>query len=128
MPAASRRDGRMSIRFGLLAYGPRAQLHREATVALLTLQAHRPAASDIILLTDRPGHYRWLGNSITIDRLTQATIALWRGPQDDRLRPKIEALRRLAADGAADVALVDADTMARRDLTPLADRLAAGAL
>ena len=118
----------MSIRFGLLAYGPRAQLHREATVALLTLQAHRPAASDIILLTDRPGHYRWFGNSITIDRLTQATIALWRGPQDDRLRPKIEALRRLAADGAADVALVDADTMARRDLTPLADRLAAGAL
>ena len=43
-----------------------------------------------------------------------------------RYRPKIEALRRLAADAAADVVLVDTDTMARRDLTPLAERLAAG--
>jgi hypothetical protein len=118
----------MSVRFGLLAYGPRAPLHREATVALLTLQAYAPAASAIVLLTDRPGHYRWLGNSITIDRLTPAVIAEWRGAQNDRLRPKIEALRRLAEDGAADVALVDADTMARRDLTGLAERLAAGAV
>jgi hypothetical protein len=118
----------MSTRFGLLAYGPSAALHREAAVALLTLQAHAPAQREIILLTDHPALYRWFGNSITIERLTPATIVEWRGPSGDRLRPKLEALRRLAADRTADVALIDTDTMARHDLSPMTDRLAAGAL
>jgi hypothetical protein len=115
-------------RYGVLAYGPRGALHREAAVALLTLQAHAPAGSEIVLLTDRPAHYRWFGNSITIDRLTPAIVRAWRGPLDDQFRPSLEALRRLAADSAADVVLADTDTMARRDLTPLAERLAKGAV
>ena len=118
----------MSTRFGILAYGPRGGLHREAAVALLTLQAYAPPGSEIVLLTDRPGHYRWFGNSITIDRLTSATVRAWRGPLDDQFRPSLEALRRLAEDSTADVVLADTDTMARRDLTPLAERLAAGAV
>ena len=120
--------GPSRTRFGLLAYGPSGRLHREAALALLTVHAHAPAASDIIVLTDRPTLYRWFGHSITIDRLSAATLTEWRGPAGDRYRPKIEALRRLAADGSMDVALIDADTMARRDLTPFAGRLAAGAL
>jgi hypothetical protein len=115
-------------RFGVLAYGPRAGLHREAAVALLTLQAHAPPDSEIVLLTDRSDHYRWFGNSITIDRLTPATVRTWRGPLDDQFRPSLEALRRLSEDSAADVVLADTDTMARRDLTPLAERLADGAV
>jgi hypothetical protein len=115
-------------RFGVLAYGPRAALHREAAIALLTLQAHAPAGSEFVLLTDRPGHYRWFRGSITIDALSPATVRDWRGPHDDQFRPSLEALRRLASDAAADVVLADTDTMARRDLTPLTDRLAAGAV
>jgi len=115
-------------RYGVLAYGPRGALHREAAVALLTLQAHAPPGSEIVLLTDRPGHYRWFGNSITIDRLSPATVREWRGPLDDQFRPSLEALRRLAEDSAADVLLADTDTMVRRDLTPLGERLAAGAV
>lgn len=118
--------GALRTRFGVLAYGPRGGLHREAAVALLTLQAYAPPGSDIVLLTDRPDHYRWFGNSITIDRLTPATVRAWRGPFDDQFRPSLEALRRLAEDSAADVVLAGTDTMARRDLTPLAERLAAG--
>lgn len=114
-------------RFGLLAWGSSGRLHRDATVALLTVKAHLPAAGEIVVLTDRPDLYRWLGGSITLDPLTEAMLAGWRGPAGDRYRPKIEALRRLA-DSASDVALLDADTMARRDLTPFAERLAAGAL
>jgi len=120
--------GPSRTRFGLLAYGASGRLHREAALALLTVQAHAPAASEIIVLTDRSPLYRWFGSSITIERLTPATLTHWRGPLGDRYRPKIEALCRLASDGAADVVLIDADTMARRDLTPLAERLAAGAL
>jgi hypothetical protein len=120
--------GAAPIRFGMLAYGRRTRLHREAAVALLTIQAYAPPASELILFTDRPDLYRWLGSSITVDTLTQDAVREWRGARDDPFRPSLEALRRLAHDGAADVVLPDADTMARRDLGPFADRLAAGAL
>jgi len=121
-------SGASATRFGVLAYGPRASLHREAAAALLTIKAHAPAAAEVVLLTDRPGHYRWFGNSITIDRLTPAIVREWRGRYDDPFRPSLEALRRLAADSTADVVLADSDTMARRDLTPMVERLAAGAV
>ena len=115
-------------RFGVLAYGARPGLDREAAVALLTLHAYAPPGSELVLLTDQPDRYRWFGNAITIDRLTASTVREWRGSFDDQFRPSLEALRRLAADGTADVVLADTDTMARCDLSPMADRLAAGAV
>jgi hypothetical protein len=115
-------------RFGVLAYGPDGRLHREAAAAILSVQAHRPATSEIVVLTDQPARYRWFGDSVTIDPLSDRVLTEWRGQRGDRYRPKIEALRRLAADAAADVLLFDVDTMARRDLAPLAARLAAGSL
>jgi hypothetical protein len=121
MPEAPR------TRFGILAYGPSGRRHREAAVAVLSVHAHRPDASEIVVLTDRPQLYRWLEDIATIERLDAARIAAWQGPRGDRYRPKIEALRWLAHE-SVDVVLFDTDTMARRDLTPLADRLAAGAL
>jgi len=115
------------VRLGVLAYGPRPELSGEAAVALLTLQAFAPPASEVVLLTDRPDRFRWFENTITIDPLTADTVRQWRGPFDDPFRPSLEALRRLAADGA-DVVLADTDTIVRRDLTPIAERLAAGAV
>ena len=119
-------------RFGLLAYGSSGRLHRAAQAALLTVQAHAPRGGitppDLVVLTDRPSLYRWFGSGLTIDRLTDRVLTEWRGPRGDRYRPKIEALRQLSRDEAADVVLIDADTMARRDLTPFADRLANGGL
>ena len=119
--------GPPGTRFGVLAYGPDGRLHREAAAAILSVQAHRPPASEIVVLTDQPARYRWFGGSITIDPLSDRVLTEWRGRRGDRYRPKIEALRRLA-DAAADVLLFDVDTMARRDLTPLAVQLAAGGL
>ena len=116
------------VRFGMLAYGPSGRMHREAVVALLTVGAHAPAGSEVIVLTDRPEEYVWIGDAVTIDRLTPKILTEWQGPTGDRFRPKIETLRRLAADKAKHVVLVDTDTMARRDLTPMVARLAAGAL
>ncbi len=116
------------IRFGLLAYGPSVRTHREATLAVLTIQLHAPPDSEMVVVTDHPEMYRWLGDSITIDRLSPTTLRAWRGPFDDTFRPKLETARQLASGSRVDVALVDTDTMARRDLTPLADRLTAGAV
>jgi hypothetical protein len=115
-------------RFGVLAYGPALRLHREATMALLTIRAHQPSGSEIVLLTDRPACYRWFGSSITIEPLSAAVVRAWRGPHDDPFRPSLEALRSLAQDGRAHVVLADADTLARRDLTALTGRLAEGAV
>jgi hypothetical protein len=116
------------LRFGLLAYGSSPRLHREAAAALLTVRAHRPPDTEIVVLTDRPDLYRWLADAIVVDALSAATLRAWRGPTDDRFRPKMEAARRLAAAGDADVVLIDADTMARAPLAPLAEHLAAGGL
>jgi hypothetical protein len=115
-------------RFGVLAYGPSARRQREAAIALLTLQAFVPASSEIVLLTDRPRQYKWFGNSITIEALSEATLRAWRGRFDDPFRPSLEALRLMAADRSADVVLADADTMARSDLGPMAERLKSGAV
>lgn len=116
------------LRFGLLAYGPDARLHREAAVALLTVSAYGPSDAEIVVFTDQPGSYRWFGDDVTIDALGAATLAEWQGPTNDRFRPKMEAARRLAAAGDADVVLIDADTMAREPLAPLAHHLADGGL
>jgi len=65
---------------------------------------------------------------VTVEALSTAVLDAWRGRNGDRYRPKIEALRRLAAGDTADVVLFDVDTMARRDLEPLARQLQAGGL
>src|SRR2546421_7679798 len=111
------------LRIGLLAYGPSGRLHREGAVALLTVQTWAPAHREILVFTDHPALYRWFGSSITVVGLSERTLTEWRGPAGDRFRPKIAVLQRLAADRSADVLLIDADTMARRDLTPLTDAL-----
>jgi hypothetical protein len=112
-------------RVAVLAYGRDLRRHREAAVALLTLREFAPAPAAVIVLTDQPARYRWLANEITIEPLSEATIAAWRGPSADRFRPKIEALRQLSHDGAHAV-LVDTDTMARGDLSPLVEHLRGG--
>lgn len=118
-------DGSSAATFGVLAYGNDRRLHREATVAALTLREFAPPDAEVVVLTDQPDLYRWLSPHVTIDRLTPTTIQAWRGPTDDRFRPKIETLRRLHAAGRHAV-LVDTDTMARRSLAPLVDHLRSG--
>jgi hypothetical protein len=119
--------GERRVRFGLLVYGPRQSLHVEAYGALVSILAHRPAASEIVVLTDRPDRYEWFEDLVSIQTLSADTLTSWQGTGRDRYRPKIEALRWLAVSGDAHVVLVDTDTLARRSLDTLVDRLEAGA-
>jgi hypothetical protein len=117
--------GDRTVRFGVLAYGPDRRLHREATVALLTLREFAPPDAAVVVLTDRPDMYRWIDRHVTVDAISAGVIAAWRGATDDRFRPKIEALRQLTRD-ASHAVLVDTDTMARLPLAPLVDHLGSG--
>ena len=113
-------------RLGVIAYGSKPRRHSEAHGAVLSAMAHAPADVEFVVLTDRPERYRWLGDSVTIEHLQSTTLRQWRGPTQDRYRPKIEALRWLAGGGAGHVVLVDTDTLARRDLQSMIDRLDRG--
>lgn len=113
------------LRFGVLAYGPSRRLHREATLALLTIREFAPADTSVTVYTDQPERYTWIAGYVSVETLTAATIAAWRGPADDRFRPKIETLRRLSAGGTHAV-LVDTDTMARASLSPIVEHLRSG--
>jgi hypothetical protein len=114
------------IRWGVLAYGSKPRLHSEAQGAIVSAMAHAPAAVQFVVLTDRPERYRWLQDSVTIEHLQPATLHDWRGPTQDAYRPKIEALRWLARHGDSHVVLVDSDTLVRRHLGSLAERLEGG--
>ena len=113
-------------RFGVIAYGSKPRRHSEAHGAILSAMAHAPAGVEYFVLTDQPERYRWLQDSVTIEYLQSTTLRHWRGPTQDRYRPKIEALRWLARGAAGHVVLVDTDTLTRRDLKTMIDRLEGG--
>ena len=116
----------VQTRFGVLAYGERPRLHAECHGAMLSLMAHAPSGAEYVVMTDSPDRYRWLGDSVRIEHLSETTLEAWRGPANDRYRPKIEALRQLAGAGTANIVLVDTDTLTRRDLGPLVGELSRG--
>jgi hypothetical protein len=119
--------GDRRVRFGVLAYGARDTLHVEAFGALLSILAHAPADAETVILTDQPERYAWFADLVTVNALSAETLHAWQGQGRDRYRPKIEALRYLAAPRDAHIVLVDTDTLARRELETLVDRLHAGA-
>jgi len=113
-------------RLGVIAYGSKPRRHSEAHGAILSAMAHAPAGVEFVVLTDLPERYRWLQDSVTIEHLQSTTLRQWRGPTQDRYRPKIEALRWLAGGAIGHVVLVDTDTLTRRDLQSMLDRLDRG--
>lgn len=113
------------VRLGVLAYGSAPRLHREAAVALLTLRAYAPPGATVMVFTDQPQTYRWLSHDVLVERLTADVIRRWRGPADDRFRPKIETLRQMH-DRHAHAVLFDTDTMARAPLATLIAHLQRG--
>jgi hypothetical protein len=119
-------DGsRAAVRFAVLAYGADPRLHREAVTSLLTIRQFAPAGAEVLVFTDQPSLFAWLASEVGIERLSAEVIKQWRGPANDRFRPKIETLRHLTADGSHAL-LADSDTMARASLAPLADHLRGG--
>lgn len=117
----------MSVRYAVLAYGSQNSIHRQASMLVLSLLAHAPQPREIVVITDRPDRYAWFADVLRIRVLVPGELQTWRGEHQFSMRQKIVAARQVMPREGA-LALLDADTLAKADLQPFADGLAAGNL
>lgn len=116
----------MQTRFVLLAAGDNPELYQQAHGACLSLLAHAPPDSEIVVFTTRPDRFRWLASTLRIEEIKPEQLREWRGPSDYFFRAKFEAVRRAAALGPCHLVLVDADILVTRPLAPLIAALERG--
>ena len=114
-------------RYVTLAYGDAPGVYRQSLMLLLSVVAHAPQPCELVVATDRPECYVWFGTRVEIEYLDRAVLDGWRGPEPFSMRQKLALLRAAWPDHGA-IVLLDADVVARRDLTDFTARLDAGDL
>jgi hypothetical protein len=114
-------------RYVTLAYGSQPGVYRQSVMLLVSLVAFAPEPYELIVATDRPECYVWFGTRVDIQYLDASLLRAWQGPEPFSMRQKLMLLRTAWPDSGA-IALVDADALARADLTPLVQGLHTGAL
>ena len=113
----------MMVRYATLAYGAGDAVYRHASMLLLSLLAHAPYPREIVVVTDRPVRFAWFDGIARSHPVTLDDITTWQGVVPFSMRVKLEVARHVAPrDGA--LVLLDADTIATADLTPMVNALA----
>ncbi len=120
---------RMNNNFVTFAIGDRRSVHRQANFAALSILARSPEGRppSIHIVTDEPGHYRWLERRVTIVPVGSATLTEWIGPHKFFWRIKLCAMQYVIVQSPGNLIYVDSDVVCRAPLQPLFDALAAGA-
>ena len=116
-----------STRYVTLAYGGQTAVYRQSVMLLLSLAAFAPEPYELVVATDRPECYVWFGTRVEIQFLDAPLLRSWQGPDAFSMRAKLELLRAVWPESGS-IALLDADVLARSDLTPFAEGLRTGAL
>jgi hypothetical protein len=112
-------------RYVTLAYGRTPEIYRQSVMLLVSLVAHAPQPYEIVVATDRPECYAWFGTRVEIEYVDTAVLEGWSGPRPFSMRQKIVLLRTAwPARGA--IVLLDADVLARADLSSFVRQLQAG--
>lgn len=125
------------VRYVTLAYGESERVYAQASMLLLSLIAYAPEPRELVVVTDHPERFRWFDPAfaeatagqgiVRLHPVSTKQLADWRGKDPFSMRQKLEAARVVVpAEGA--LVLLDADTLAQRDLTPMVEALASGAL
>jgi hypothetical protein len=114
-------------RYVTLAYGDQPGVYRQSVMLLVSLVAFAPEPYELVVATDRPECYVWFGTRVDIQFLDASLLRAWRGPEPFSMRQKLLLLRTAWPDEGA-VALLDADVLARADLSPFVEGLRAGGL
>jgi len=110
-----------------LAYGDAPGVYRQSLMLLLSLVAHAPEPYELLVATDRPEYYVWFGTRVEILYVDGRMLDAWKGAEPFSMRQKL-ALLQAAWPASGGVVLLDADVVARRDLTSFVERLHAGDL
>ena len=117
----------MIVRYATLAYGGSEAVYRQASMLLLSLLAHAPDPREIVIVTDHPHRFQWFADAAAVRPLGPGELAGWTGPAPFSMRQKLEAARAvMPASGA--LVLLDADTIARGDLSALVEAVKRGTL
>ena len=114
-------------RYVTLAYGDRPDVYRQSVMLLVSLVAFAPEPYELVVATDRPECYVWFGTRVDIQFLDRSLLDTWRGREPFSMRSKLMLLGAAWPEHGA-IALVDADALARADLSPFVEGLDAGAL
>jgi len=114
-------------RYVTLAYGGQPDVYRQSVMLLVSLVAFAPEPYELVVATDRPECYVWFGTRVDIQFLDASLLRAWQGPEPFSMRQKLMLLRAAWPEQGA-IALVDADALARADLTGFTGGLATGAL
>lgn len=115
----------MTTRYLTLAYGDNADIYQQSAMLLVSLIAHAPSDTELVVITDSPDRFAWFGSLIRTAALDSRQLEAWRGRNPFSMRAKLEAIRAHWPESGA-VALVDADVLAREALGPFHERLQAG--
>lgn len=118
----------MSVtRYVTLAYGDQPGVYRQSVMLLLSLVAFAPEPYELVVATDRPECFVWFGTRVDIQYLDPSLLRSWQGPEPFSMRQKLMLLRT-AWPETGEIALLDADVLARADLGPFVEGLRTGAL
>ena len=115
----------MQTRYLTLAYGDSADVYTQSAMLLISLLAHAPAASELIVATGRPERFAWFGNTVRLVTLNQRELEVWRGTPPISMRVKLEAIRANWPGNGA-IVLLDADVLAREPLGSFEAALSTG--
>jgi len=112
-------------RYVTLAYGNQPGVYRQSVMLLVSLVAFAPEPYELVVATDRPECYVWFGTRVDIQFLDPSLLRAWRGHEPFSMRQKLLLLRTAWPESGA-IVLLDADVLARGDLSSFADGLHAG--
>ena len=120
----------MLTRFTTMAIGDKPIYAIRTMYAMLSVLAHLPpdAQAEVTIVTDFPRRFDWVADTIRIIEVDAATVQKWKGPADYFFRCEIGVLQHLATLGEANLAYLDSDIIARRDLGDFLAGLARGSL
>ncbi len=92
---------------------------------LVSLAAFAPEPHELVVATDRPDRYVWFGTRVEIQYLDPSLLKAWQGPEPFSMRQKLMLLAAAWPESGA-IVLVDADVVAKGDLSGFAAALGAG--
>jgi hypothetical protein len=109
------------------AIGDDGFLHRQANFAAVAILAHAPQSTTLVVATDRPHYYRWLGRYLTVLELDERILKDWKGAYGYFWRIKVRLMQTIREAAPGHLIYVDSDVACRAPLAPFIALLDGGA-